>query len=106
MCSAPELALSLDVIYHLVEDEIFHNYMSHLFASAERYVIVYSSNENKVPASPHVRHRQFCSWIEEHQPAWRLTQHVPNRFPFDATRPSETSMADFFVFEPTDSRPR
>ena len=38
------LALSLDVIYHLVEDEVFESYMHRLFASATRYVIIYSSD--------------------------------------------------------------
>ena len=39
-----ELALSLDVIFHLVEDAVFESYMSNLFDSAQRYVIIYSSN--------------------------------------------------------------
>jgi hypothetical protein len=93
-----DLGLSLDVIYHLVEDAVFHNYMSHLFAAADRYVIVYSSNKDELPASPHVRHREFTQWVSVNEPSWELIDHVPNQYPFDPQRPSETSFADFFVF--------
>jgi hypothetical protein len=33
-----ELGLSLEVIFHLVEDDVFDVYMRHLFASATRFV--------------------------------------------------------------------
>ena len=36
---------SLDVIYHLVEDEILKSYMTTLFGTARKLVIIYSSNE-------------------------------------------------------------
>lgn len=35
-----DLSLSLDVIYHLVEDEVFEDYMRTLFAASRRYVII------------------------------------------------------------------
>lgn len=95
-----ELSLSLDVIYHLVEDRIFEDYMQTLFAAAERYVIVYSSDRDENPRlqSPHVRHRQFSSWIAREQPAWRLAQHIPNRYPQKGLL-GKGSFADFFVYE-------
>jgi SAM-dependent methyltransferase len=33
-----DLTLSLDVIYHLVEDEVFERHMEALFASSRRFV--------------------------------------------------------------------
>ena len=39
-----DLVLSLDVIYHLVEDKIYEAYMRSLFACAGRFVAIYSSN--------------------------------------------------------------
>jgi len=95
-----ELALSLDVIYHLVEDEVFDAYMRHLFAAAKRYVIVYASNDEAPSPAPHVRHRRFTDWIEQHQPAWQLEGHTPNRYPPSLTDGEEVSFADFFVFAP------
>lgn len=68
-----DLALSLDVIYHLVEDEVFDTYMRNLFASADRFVIVYASNRDPAPgAAPHVRHRRFLEWVDVNAPDWRL----------------------------------
>jgi hypothetical protein len=37
-----ELCLSLDVIFHLVEDELFTKYMNDLFEASDKYVIIYS----------------------------------------------------------------
>jgi hypothetical protein len=39
-----ELAISLDVIFHLVEDPVFGAYMTHLFGAGQRHVVVYSTN--------------------------------------------------------------
>jgi SAM-dependent methyltransferase len=93
-----DLTLSLDVIYHLVEDEVFVSYMRQLFGASDRAVIVYSSNKDQIWA-PHVRHRRFTDWIETNCPDFKLVQHVPNRFPFNEQDPEHTSFADFYVFE-------
>ena len=52
---------------HLVEDEVFTDYMERLFAAATRYVIVYSSNgaPDIEEHAPHVRHRCFTDWVSE-----------------------------------------
>jgi hypothetical protein len=93
-----ELSLSLDVIYHLVEDPVFDGYMRQLFASASRFVIIYSSNTSEPRPAVHVRHREFTKWVEQNQPAWVLQSTVPNPYPFDAADPANTSFADFFIF--------
>jgi SAM-dependent methyltransferase len=93
-----ELSLSLDVIYHLVEDSIFEAYMDALFGAGTRYVIVYSSNKDEQSA-PHVRHREFTKWVEQNKKDWVLKEKIENRFPYDPASPHETSLADFYVFE-------
>ena len=35
-----DCTLSFDVIYHLVEDEVFHNYMAALFAASTKYELL------------------------------------------------------------------
>jgi hypothetical protein len=89
-----DTALSLDVIYHLVEDSIFHLHMKHLFASADRHVVIYSSDHSSDTHSPdpepHVRHRPFSRWVEEHQPQWELTQQFPGA--------GESSPLSFFIY--------
>ncbi len=92
-----ELALSLDVIYHLVEDEVYEAYMRRLFAAATRYVIVYSSDHDEQNAS-HVRQRAFTPWVREHAPQWRLVRRLPNPHPFDPAT-GRGSISDFWFFE-------
>lgn len=95
-----ELVLSLDVIYHLVEDDVYADYMARLFGSATRYVIIYSSNTNQQKRfqAPHVKHRQFTQWVEQHQAQWELFNHVPNVYP-DNGSAKKGSSADFFVYK-------
>jgi SAM-dependent methyltransferase len=93
-----DLALSLDVIYHLVEDHVFDAYMQKLFASASRFVIVYSSNMDQDWPYKHVHHRKFTDWVARNQPAWSLLSKTPNAYPYDPANPAETSFANFYVF--------
>jgi hypothetical protein len=97
--TSAEMALSLDVIYHLVEDEVFDTYMRQLFESGERFVIVYSSNyEDDGTYASHVRPRKFTDWVEKNA-SFRLLEMIPNAFPFDAEKPESTSFADFYIYE-------
>lgn len=95
-----DLTLSLDVIYHLVEDCIFQEYMSRLFKSSRKFVIIYSSNtdDNSKFQAAHVRHRNFTKWIKKNIEDWELIQHIPNKFPIDGHN-QEKSSADFYFYE-------
>lgn len=96
-----DLALSLDVIYHLVEDDVFDAYMRQLFSAGGKFVIVYASNEDKAWSSPHVRHREFTRWVEANQPDFFLTERIPNAYPYSKKDPDNTSFADFYIFTRT-----
>jgi SAM-dependent methyltransferase len=95
-----DLALSLDVIYHLVEDSVFEAYMRQLFGSADRYVIIYSSNtdDNTGREAAHVRHRQFTKWVADHMLHWKLVKHVRNRYPSPDDH-RKGSFAEFYVYQ-------
>ena len=94
-----DLALSLDVIYHLVEDEIFDAYMRTLFDAADRFVIIYASNtdDNREYEGTHVKHRKFTPWIARYAPNWTMVRRLPNRFPYRGDY-REGSFADFSIF--------
>lgn len=100
-----ELTLSLDVVYHLIEDDVFELYMKRLFDSSTRFVIVYSSNkdeQNKIQA-PHIKHRKFTRWVDENIRGCGLMQYIPNSQPYDGDN-NEGSLADFYIYakaEPT-----
>ena len=98
-----DLTLSLDVIYHLVEDSVYEHYMARLFDSAKDHVIVYSSNSTDKDAlkgygSEHVRHRCFTDWVSKKRPDWTLVQKVSNPYPYSKNDHDNTSLADFFIF--------
>ena len=98
-----EAALSLDVIYHLVEDAAFESYMRRLFGAATRCVVVYSSDRDADAGDgPHVRHRRFTAWVDEHEPRWTLLRHVPNEHPYQGDW-RNGSFADFYVYVPRGS---
>lgn len=95
-----DLVLSLDVIYHLVEDKAFYKYMKQLFDAATTYVIIYSSNfsdDKKYMA--HVKHRKFTDWIKENNENFELIKHIPNKFPEKETMERKTSFADFYIYK-------
>jgi len=93
-----ELALSLDVIYHLVEDAVFESYMHRLFDASTRFVIIYSSNTDRQKSMqfPHVRHRHFTDWVKDYMEGWHLEKHIPNNL-YEETL-TEAPPVDFFIY--------
>jgi SAM-dependent methyltransferase len=95
-----DLTLSLDVIYHLVEDAVFEGYMRTLFVASNQYVIIYASDsdDNGGCEGAHVRHRKFTRWIRENLPNWNLVEQLPNRYPYRGDY-RKGSFAEFFIYE-------
>lgn len=93
-----DLSLSIDVIFHLVEDQVFENYMNQVFKYASKYVIVYSSNFNS-PQTFHEKDRIFTDWITENKKNWVLKSMIKNPYPFDKSDPKNTSKCNFYVFK-------
>jgi len=71
-----DLALSLEVIFHLVEDDIREDYLRRLFASADRFVVICSSDRSDIAQGPHEHHRAFSPWVEQNATAWTLMQRI------------------------------
>lgn len=87
-----ELTLSLDVIFHLVEDDIYEAYMDQLFDSAEKFVIIYSSNGTNSTGEPgYTRHRGVVAWVAVHKDLWEVVASPESPF-------SNMTMSSFFVF--------
>jgi len=93
-----DLSLSLDVLYHLIEQEVFESYLRHLFASSSKYVIIYSSNHNSQHHF-HVKSRDFTTWITENIKGFKLVDVVKNKYPFDPNDADNTSFADFYIYQ-------
>ncbi|MCK6691025.1 MAG: class I SAM-dependent methyltransferase [Thermoanaerobaculia bacterium] len=92
-----DLAISLEVIFHLTEERLYQLYMEHLFASARRYVVIFASDTDDVTPGPfpHFRQRRFTADVP---PGWVLSERVENPH-------RDVSVSDFFVFfKPSDRR--
>jgi len=87
-----DLVLSLDVIFHLVEDSVFETYMADVFGAGRRYVVIYATNAKIQGTAPHVRHRNFTPWVEQNFTEWQLVEHVPGPG-------TDRIRADFFVYQ-------
>jgi len=97
-----DLALSLDVLFHLSEDSVFARYIELLFQAARRFVIIYSSNHDEITSSPHERHREFTRHVAAHVSGWRLAEKIENRYPLSRYPAPVGSLAEFFVYERRD----
>lgn len=99
-----ELGLSLDVIYHLVEDDIFEKYMHDLFNSSKKYVVIFSSNTDKKirNQSAHVKHRKFDKWIAKNMKNWKLINITEN--PLSKKSANKIFYADFYVYKKGDRK--
>lgn len=90
------LVLSLDVIYHLVEDEVYDNYMKNLCDLSKEYIIVYSSNFDSNDFAQHVRPRKFTDhkYLNEH---FELLGTTKNKY--HAMNDKQGSFSDWYVFK-------
>ena len=91
-----DITLSLDVIYHLVEDEIYKNHIDLLFQSSNKFVCIYSSNCHDIYTVSHVRHRKFLDDVPAN---FKLIRTLENIYPYDLERPKDTTFSDFYFFQ-------
>lgn len=98
LCS--ELVLSCDVIYHLIEDKIYFEYLDNIFNWATKFVIIYARDED-IDLSTHVKFRKFTDCIKKKYSKWKLIKYIPNKYPQTDLRQDSTttSPSDFFIYE-------
>jgi SAM-dependent methyltransferase len=90
-----DLCLSLDVIYHIVEEAPFQKYMRDLFSSSSEYVIIYSTNFDRTETT-HVLHRNFLTFVKNNFSSFTLLNEIINPYPGNAEGESE---ANFYIFK-------
>lgn len=95
-----ELVLSCDVIYHLLEDDVYKNYMEKVFLMSNKYVIIYAKNED-INLTQYIKFRKFSTYIENNFPEWKLKEHIPNKYPQKKLghNNDKTSPSEFYIYE-------
>lgn len=90
-----DLVLSLDVIYHLIEDSVYNDYMANITRMAYKYIIIYAPNYESDEFAKHVKPRKFTDHPALAQ--FKLIHHEPNKYP--STDHNTGSFSEFNVFE-------
>jgi len=85
-----DVVLSLDVIYHLIEDNNYYEYMKNLFFFSKKYVIIYSTNNNNNWLSEHCKNRIFMNDISNN---FKLINKIDNPLK------GENTQSDFYFFK-------
>jgi hypothetical protein len=92
-----DLALSLDVIYHLIGQKEFEQYLRTLFSLSKKYVIIYAPDRDSLASTAlHVKYRKFSEFITMLFPEWKLILRVPNKMA-DQTE-GAVSQSEFFIY--------
>jgi tetratricopeptide (TPR) repeat protein len=99
-----DLTTSIDVLFHLIEDEIYFKYLDDLFGSAQRIVAIYSWNftGNAEQFALHCLPRNFTKDIEKRIQGWQLGRIIKNPYPLEKYGNQEGSYSDFYLYYKTD----
>jgi len=92
-----DLVISCDVIYHLIENDIYESYMKNMFKMASKYVIIYAYDEDfSNNLAKHNKFRKFTPYIKENFSEWKLVNHIPN---IDlSTKIKNPNQNDFYIY--------
>jgi cyclopropane fatty-acyl-phospholipid synthase-like methyltransferase len=95
-----DASMSLDVLFHLVEKDIYDRYLEHLFACASKMVIMYAADMDIEQKTEHEVYRKFTRDISQKFPGWKLQKSIKNKYPAKNYEDQEGSLADFFIYIP------
>ena len=88
--SSYDLTISMDVILHLIEDDVYRKYVKDLFELSNKYVIIYSTNWDEILPAIHNKYRKFMIDVPKN---FKLIAFIDNPL-----KGLETQ-ADFFIFK-------
>ncbi len=92
-----DAVISVDVIFHLVEDEVFTRYMKQLFNTSNKYVIIYATDfEEGAKTVAHVKNRKFTSWVSDNIKGWKALERRT------ALSPSGEKFLDWVIYKKQD----
>jgi SAM-dependent methyltransferase len=83
-----ELGLSLDVVFHLVDDRDYEEHLANLFGAASRFVLVHSADYDGGHTTRHVRWRHWTGDVRLRFPQWHLREH-----------PEDPQIIGFYLYE-------
>lgn len=93
-----DLSMSCDVLYHLIDEDIYYNYLKNLFQFSNKYILIYARNQTKKHAD-HVYFREFNEYFIK-QYNCTLIKKILNKYPQEilGLNNSTTSPSDFYLY--------
>ena len=89
-----DISMSLEVIFHIIDDEIYRKYLYDLFSSSHHLVIIFSSNfEEYKGVTSHIKHRAFTDYISSTFTNWDLLKYIKN--------PHKDRKSNFYIYKRT-----
>jgi len=74
-----DLCISFDVLYHIIDEEDFKDYLFYLFDKSKKYVVIFSTDHNmNMKSAEHVYHRVFTKYIEKYHKNFKLIKIIKN----------------------------
>lgn len=86
-----DMTMSLDVLYHLVDINIWKTYLENLFTTSSKIVVIFATDIDR-PASNHVLFRKFTQYIATHFKCWSLEPEPPKEV-------QKGTSARFYVYQ-------
>jgi cyclopropane fatty-acyl-phospholipid synthase-like methyltransferase len=93
-----DAAISIDVIFHLVEYSVFKKYLTDLFSCARKLVIIYGADSDYPQKTKHEFYRKFTGYIDVNFPEWKLERIIKNKYIPKDFDDADGSLADFFFY--------
>jgi hypothetical protein len=85
-----DLTISMDVILHLMEENVYQQYIKDLFRLSDKFVIIYSTNRDEILGGIHNKYRKFLPDVPEN---FELIEFIDN------PHKGPNTQADFFIFQ-------
>lgn len=94
-----DASISVDVIFHLVEKDVYQKYMNELFSTDAKYVIIraYNHESQGTGRNSHILHREFLNTVKKYFPNYNLINESPPRRRHIYL--SDSDKNQFFVFK-------
>ena len=88
------MTMSLDVLYHLVDYNIWTTYLDNLFITSSNIVVIFASDIDVSPTARHVLFRRFTPYIEKHYKCWSIEPRISE----PSSVVSSRTTAQFYIY--------
>jgi len=97
-----DLTISTDVLFHLIEQNVYDLYIENLFKTSNKYVIIYSYDYDSKPTdnfSWHYKPRNFTNIIKNKFTDWDLITTIDNMYPVKKFGTTKGSYSNFYIYK-------